>query len=397
MQLQEMNAARLRALTEVEIPAGRVVSLYLDLGPGGFPAQSARSSAIRSVVDELGRRIDEIAGELDHAELVALREDRARIEEFLSDELDPDGARGVAVFACGLAGLWEVIRVPHAVPNEVAIGTVPHIEQLVWDLDGGRWAVVLVSRSHGRVLRGDGRRLVETIARHDEVHGQHDQGGWSQPRYQRSVDREADEHVDAFLETLYREYRRRPFDHLLFVASGELWPSIETSLHSDLRPLVAGRVDADLEQAGPDEVLEVARPQIERVEAERRRELLARLSHGLGTGERATAGPEPTLDALVQQRVEALLLVEGFAASGTTCPACGWLGAGADVTRCPVDGSELRRHDSIVDVAVAAALQQDAAVMIVPRYEAPDDPDAAPSASYLQLQGHGGMAAVLRF
>jgi hypothetical protein len=365
MQLQEMNAARLRALTEVEIPAGRVVSLYLDLGPGGFPAQSARSSAIRSVFDELGRRIDEIAGELDHDELVALRADRARIEEFLTEELDPDGVHGVAVFACGLAGLWEVIRVPHAVPNEVAIDTVPHIERLVGDLEGGGWAIALLSHSHGRVLRGDGRRLVETIVR------------------------EPDSPVDAFLGTLYHDYRRRPFDHLLFVAANELSPSIERSLHSDLRQVLAGRVDADLEDAGPDEVLAVVRPEIDRVETERRRELLSRLSHGLGTGERASAGLAATL--------EALLLLEGFAAPGVTCPACGWLGADADVERCPVDGSEGRRHDSILDAAVAAALQQDAAVVVVPRFDDPDDPDATLSASYLQLQGHGGIAAVLRF
>ena len=73
------------------------------------------------------------------------------------------------------------------------------------------------------------------------------------------------------------------------------------------------------------------------------------------------------------------------------------MGPDRDVERCPVDGSAVHRHDNIADAAVASALHQDAAVVVVPRYDEPADPDAAPSADYLQLQGHGGIAAVLRF
>jgi peptide chain release factor subunit 1 len=397
MQLQEMTSARLRALTEVEIPAGRVVSLYLNLDPESFGTIPARQSAVRSAIDELGRRIDDVAGELGHDELVALREDRARIEEFLTRELDAEGAHGVAIFACAPADLWEVSRLPHTVDFEVAVDTVPHVEQLARDAAPGTWAVVPISRSRGRILRGDSRRLVQTYRRDDDVHGQHDQGGWSQPRYMRSVDREADAHVRAVLDALYRAYRQRPFDHLLFVAAGDVWPAVERGLHADLEPLLSGRVAADAEIAGPDEILEMVRPEMERVEVERELALVARLSHGLGTGERAAAGLQPTLDALLQQRVEALLLLDGFATPGAVCRSCGWMGADADAARCPVDGEAVVRHDNIADVAIASALQQNASVLVVPRRDDPGDLETGPSASYLQLQGHGGIAAVLRF
>jgi peptide chain release factor subunit 1 len=397
MAVTEPSRVRLRGLSEIEIPVGRVISAYLDLDPATFAIQPARDSAIRSLVDELGRRIDALEGDVSHDELTGLREDRDRIESFLTNDLDADGVHGVAIFACGPSGLWEVLRLPHAVDLEVAIDAAPRLEPLTRDSDAGAWAVVLVSRSHGRVLRGSTHRLVETLERNDDVHGQHTQGGWSQARYQRSVDREADSHVDALLETLHQAYRRRRFDHLLFVTHDELWPAIERSLHPELAPLVVGRVEAEIEYASPDDVLQTARPEMERVEIERERELFARLAQGLGTGGRGAAGLQPTLDALLQARVETLLLLAGFSAPGTVCPRCGWMGADPEATRCPVDGEAVRRREDVVEAAIAATLQQDASVLVVPRRDDPADPDTGPSSCFLELEGHGGIAAVLRF
>jgi hypothetical protein len=391
-QLAEMDTPRLRALTEAVAPSGRVISLYLDLDPRDFGIAGARESAIRSVLDDLGRRIDDAGRELAHDELTALRKDRARISEFFSDGFSAEGAQGLAIFACGPADLWEVTRLPHPVDTQVVIDTVPSVGQLARGSEPATWAVVMVSRERGRVLRGNRRRLVETLGRDDEVHGQHRQGGLSQPRYARSVDREADEHVDAVMDALYRGFRRRRFDHLLVIAGGELWPSIERSLHPDLAPLVAARVEGEVEHSTPEDVLEIARPEMERVDVERERDLLARLNEGLGTGGRGAAGLQPTLDMLVQGRVEALLIAEGFDAPGAVCPVCGWMGADGAGGRCPVDGEALQRRASIVETAVAKALQQDATVVFVRR----GDGDA-PTPRHLQMEGHGGIAAVLRF
>ena len=136
---------------------------------------------------------------------------------------------------------------------------------------------------------------------------------------------------------------------------------------------------------------------MERVEIERERELLARLAQGLGTGGRGAAGLQPTLDALLQARVETLLLLDGFSAPGAVCPRCGWMGADPQATRCPVDDEAVQRRDDVVEAAIAATLQQDASVVVVPRRDDPADPDTGPSSCFLELEGHGGIAAVLRF
>ena len=55
--------------------------------------------------------------------------------------------------------------------------------------------MALVSRRDARIFRGspDGLREIEQI--HDTVFGQHDQGGWSQARYQRGIEKEKDDHL----------------------------------------------------------------------------------------------------------------------------------------------------------------------------------------------------------
>ena len=61
-------------------PGHRVVSLYLDLDPERFATPSARSSQIRSLIDEATRNV-ESADHLDQAERVAVRSDVRRVDD----------------------------------------------------------------------------------------------------------------------------------------------------------------------------------------------------------------------------------------------------------------------------------------------------------------------------
>ena len=62
--------------------------------------------------------------------------------------------------------------------------------------------MALVSRRSARVLSGPADRLEERQRIEDNVHGQHDQGGWSQARHERSVDKDADDHLRRVAEML---------------------------------------------------------------------------------------------------------------------------------------------------------------------------------------------------
>src|ERR687898_198576 len=65
-----------------------------------------------------------------------------------------------------------------------------------------------------RIREREGLSQAERKGLVDDVHGQHSQGGWSQARYQRSVDEDVQDHLRNVADAVWRSFKRRSFDHL---------------------------------------------------------------------------------------------------------------------------------------------------------------------------------------
>jgi peptide subunit release factor 1 (eRF1) len=232
-----------------------------------------------------------------------------------------------------------------------------------------------------RILRGSRDHLDEIARISDDVHGWHDQGGWSQARYQRGIQKEADDHVKNAAEVLFRRFKRSPFDRLLIGCPEEHCREVEKRLHPYLQERIVGRIDVDVENTSPDQVLDAAAAQMEKEDRRRERDALDRLEEGVATGGRGAAGLDEVLGVLNERRVEILLVEQGLTAAGVSCPNCGWVGA--DGSTCPVDGTDLEQHEDIVETAVQLAITQSAEVIAIRYHE--------------DLDGRGSIAAVLRF
>ncbi|MBV8998745.1 MAG: hypothetical protein JO304_06780, partial [Solirubrobacterales bacterium] len=166
-----------------------IISLYLDLDPERFATAPARAAQVRSLIDQASRQLDGAADGLSHEDRVTLRADLQRIEAYLNSREPPfKGAGALGVFCSGRDEVFEVVQLPRPYPGRVVIGSSPFVEPLVATLQERRWIVALVSRRLGRVLGGPVDRLQEHGNFYDYVHGQHDQGGWSQARYERSIE-----------------------------------------------------------------------------------------------------------------------------------------------------------------------------------------------------------------
>jgi peptide chain release factor subunit 1 len=382
MHVGRVDPDTLRRLAAYESDEAPVLSFYLDLDPGEFALAHARSTAARSLVDEAHRRIEGQNG-LSHDERKRGFEAVTRVRDwFEGPDFTAAGAGALGVFCAADGGLFEVVRLPRPVPSEVVIGRKPFVEPLVDMASGGGWCVLLVDRESARVLRGSVHALDEVV-RLDEnpARGQHDQGGWSQARYERSVEEDVHDHVKRTADLLYRRFKRAPFERLVIGARSEFAPVAEERLHAELRSRVAGRIDVDVKHSRPDDVLAAARPVMEQEEHRREEEALGRLHERVQDGRGAT-GMTDVLEALTERRVEILLLEDGFSAEGVVCPSCGWLGP-PEIESCPADGSPTEPRDDIADLAIGRALGQSAEV-VVPRES--DD-----------VHGLGGIAAVLRF
>jgi peptide subunit release factor 1 (eRF1) len=371
---------RLRRLADVKPERGRVLSVFLNLDPTEFATPAARSTAITSVLTKAAHRIDE-AEDLEHDERTALKEDVERVREALmASDIAQNGTRAVAVYACKPADLLEVVRITRPVDFAVVLDRTPYLEPLAAEAHEERWCVLLVNRRNARFFVGeDGGALEETDRVEDDVHSQHDQGGWSQARYQRGVEKEKDDHLVHVADVAFGAYKRRGFDRLLVGAPEELVGELEQKLHPYLRERIAGRLHLDVENSSIEDVRGAAKSAIEDWRRRCEREALDRLTEGVGRGGRGAAGLAAVLQALNEQRVETLLVGDGYRSEGGRDPDTGMLHAGDHGP----DGRELERIENIVEPAIEKAIEQSAKVIKV-RYH--DD-----------LGPLGGIGAVLRY
>jgi peptide chain release factor subunit 1 len=379
MQVTAPDRDELRRLAQVRLDRPVVLSLYLDLDPAQFATPPARATAVRSLLDEAERKLRERDG-IPHQDRADLQASLKRAAALLERDLPTEGAQAVAVFASDATGLFEVIALPRPVPSRVAIGRSPLVGPLARLERRERWCVGLVSRRDARIFRGSPESLREIEQIHDVVFGQHDQGGWSQARFQRGIEKEKDDHLKHTAEALMKHFKRRPFQRLILGGPREVVADFESKLHGYLKERLAGRIEVDVDTATPDQVLRKARPLLEELEEQRESAALERL----GEGGRAALGLDEVLQALNERRVERLLLDERFAGPGTGCPECGWLGPDGERT-CPVDGRELERLDDLTEAAIELTLQQSAEILAVRRRREE------------LLERAGGVAALLRF
>ena len=373
--IEPITQARLRTLTAVRPEEGRVLSVFLNLDPTEFATPAARSSAITSVLTAAWRKAEEQEG-LTHDERAALRDDVERVRDVLeSSDVASNGTRAVAVYACGPAELLEVVRLRRPVDNRVVLDRTAFVEPLVLHGTDERWLVLNSNRRAARLFVGPGDALDETDRIVDDVHSQHEKGGWSQLNYQRSVEKEVHDHLVHTAEVAFAVYKQRGLERVLIGAPDELLPEFKGKLHPYLRERIVGRIAVDVENASLDDVQAAAGPVIEAHARKCEREALDRLTAGVGRGGRGAAGIEEVLDALNQARVETLLIAENFRASGRVDFEAGLL--------LPPDAGSGEPVEDIVEPAIEKAIEQSATALGVRHHD-----DLGPL---------GGIGALLRF
>jgi peptide chain release factor subunit 1 len=350
---------RLRELARFRPEGHKVLSLYLNLDPSEFPTPRARSVELESLLNVVERELREDS--LNRAQREELKRDLARVRLFFDQEFDAKGTRGVAVFAASGPGLFEVLHLPQPISSEVVIDDSPFIEPLTHLPGGEGYCVLLINRQVARILVGGSEGLREVASMVDDVHRWHDQGGWSQARFQRGIVKETHDHVKHAAEELFKHFKRGTVRRLIIGTPDELRGEIESSLHSYLRERIAGWIDIDI-RSSPTHVLKEAASIIERDERERERHWLDRLRSGLGRHGRAVAGLEGTLAALNERRVEAILVQSGFRAESWATADASFLSTEPGTS---VDGEELHKREDVIEPALESALQQSAEIVVV--------------------------------
>jgi peptide chain release factor subunit 1 len=368
----------LRELAAFRAEKGCAISLCLNLDPSDVPTAGdaqTRMNAMLHAADRTDRT------DLTHEQCAALKADFERIATWFDDEFERDGSQGLAVFAAGLDNFWRTLALPEPVRDSAKVSRDFYVSPLVSLVSRGDGTIVaVVGREQGQLYRLRAGRLEEIAEHYDEQPGQHDQGGWSQSRYQRHIEKLVQEHLKGVAQELDRSKRRLQSPKIVLVCSEEMKSEFTDALSADVRASLVGWTPAQA-QAGPAEILQAVVPVLAGAESKDEAEAIDRWREEAGRNARAASGWEQTLEAASDARVELLLFQEGADRPAWRCPACGR--AAVSEGSCPLDGTQFEPTDSGLDLAVHQTLAHGGAVWAIRHH-----PDLEPVE---------GVGALLRF
>jgi peptide chain release factor subunit 1 len=368
----------LRELAGFRAEKGCAISLCLNLDPSDVPTAGdaqTRMNAMLRAADKTDRT------DLTHEQRSALKADFERIATWFDDEFERDGSQGLAVFAAGLDNFWRTLALPEPVRDSARVSRDFYVSPLVSLVSRGDGTIVaVIGREQGQLYRLRAGRLEEIAEHYDEQPGQHDQGGWSQSRYQRHIEKLVQEHLKGVAQELDRSKRQLHSPKIVLVGSEEVRSEFTDALSAEVRASLVGWTQAQA-QAGPAEILQAVTPVLEKAESKDEAEVIERWREEAGRNARAASGWEQTLEASSDARVELLLFQEGADRPAYRCPACGR--AAVSEGSCPLDGTRLEPTDSGLDLAVHQTLAHGGAVWAIRHHQ-----DLAPAE---------GIGALLRF
>lgn len=334
-----------------------VLSLYLNVDGHQVTREEYRSSAV-SLAHQARTLLKERA--LSKTQEREVLQDIERFENYILNDFDRHGVRGLAYFACGPLNFLQIYRLPRPVNTQVVIDKDPYTKPLMGLLeDLKRYCVLLIDREKARIFSVYLGEIEEFTEVFDEVPPQVREGGWyglEEKHIHRHIEDHVLHHLKHVAQVLFDEFHRRKFDRLILGGTPENLSLFQELLHPYLKERLVARIDLPV-TAPVREVLEKSLEvdlQIEREEEwqkfERYREAEA---HGLGVYRLKSVAR-----AIAWNEADTILVEHGLAAPGIRCQDCGYLGP-QEGEQCPLCGSSaLEPKPEVVDEMLEEARQR---------------------------------------
>jgi peptide chain release factor subunit 1 len=327
-----LTEADVRALAAFKGTEAPVTSVYLDVDG----AHHVRRKDLLHELDALLKPVRR-----DHREPSVLQ-DLKKIEDLVRGGIDRSNVRGLAVFSCSAHGLWRVLELPVTVRSQIVVNHTPAVRQLETVLDEYEAFGVLVADKHkARMFVYELGELVDSSDLLVEDHG-HD-------------------HLKHAADVAFTMLKDDGFERLIIGAPEEIANELESLLHPYLRERVVARCHLRID-ASLDEIRQTALEVEADVERRKEAAAVARLRDAVGSHTRGVAGIDETLKAIVERRVDVLLVSSGYTAPGWRCNGCGWIGRRGRT--CSVCSAAMHEVEDLVEEAIEEALAQSCEVEV---------------------------------
>src|SRR6185312_4334936 len=305
---------KIESLSALTTPDWPTISLYLRIDK-----ERIEDDFTIRFKNLLGDGADNLDGSLSSEQRDAVLSDMEKIRIFIRDQQKQYG-EGLALFANSHADIWEVISLPAQIESGMTIAPTLNVAPLIRLLDQLEpFATCMIARDQSRLFYGNMERFQVFSESHaDDVPGKHQQGGWSQARYERHVEEHVRARYKETAEQLLRFVQERPCRFLVLAGPDEVVAGFLTFLHPYVRERYIGSTNLLMEANINDvhrESCAVVRNRL-REEAQHAIESLLNTSTVGGLG---VTGLHATIDALNQQQLMTLIVADSFETPGAIC------------------------------------------------------------------------------
>jgi len=304
---------------------------------------------------------------------VNLPQDEEAVERYIMQEYDWSG-RGVVVFSCQPQGFFRAYSLAVPVRDLVHVGDRPSVRVLADLLDSyGGYGVVLVDKQGARLFHFHLGELREQEGIVGEMVKRTKHGGASSLPGARGGVAGRTKHVDEVIERNMKEavdfavsfFEQNRVRRILIGGTEDNVALFRSLLPKAWQSLIVGTFPMNM-TASHAEVLAKAMQVGQEAETKRENQLIKDLITAAAKNSGAVIGLENTLQAVNEDRVSTLVILEGFGQSAYRCGQCGYL-TSRQQTTCPACGGEMHEIADAVDFAVSRVMRGGGDVEVVHR------------------------------
>ncbi len=373
----------LQEISQLENDQGHLLSLYLPLFQD--TNDTDYNIELKNLLRSADQRFQQQFGSELPASFEGLFED---IRVFIRDNAGKYG-RGIALFATPDKGIIETRSMPSSVEPSAIVDSRPNLAPLIRLVeDYTPYCVCIISRDQARILTG----ILDELEEHsqledDEVPGQHDQGGWSQSRFERHIEDHVHRHFKRVAQHLFEMLENNDYQHLILGGPEEVVAGFRDVLHQYVKDRLIGHVRL-LMEANINDVRSHALDVIEEQVKLRKRDLIQKVESESLAKDMGVHGLTGVMEALQRGQVLSLVVDHHVRTSGIVCTSCGAMSVTpAQGETCPYcQSAEIREMTNVIPGIITTAFQQGAAISVI------DDEEQQE-----QLAKLGGIGALLRF
>jgi peptide chain release factor subunit 1 len=314
----------------------------------------------------------------------SLQRDSEEIEQYIDGVVHrahDEGANGIAVFACSGIGTFKIFRSSIPFDNQCTVSSRPSLRQLVRLSEENRTAIaVMVDTDRAKIFELSLGEIHLQSKIESYVPGRHEQGGWSQMRFQRHIREHMHQHHKGVAEHLVKLFDDERCENIVLIGQEHILAKFRTLLPERVTEKIKGDLSAEFEE-DPCSLAQKIGEYLRGDYVKKEDGLIDEIIETALARGAAAVGLRDTIEAINKGQVHRLVLDSELKRQGWQCTKCLALDE-IKSSRCYFCNSAIETVD-LAEEMIRSVINRDGEVNIVR-----DNP---------KLDKHEGVGAMLRF